>query len=319
MAAFSAYDMVGIKEEISDIISNISPTKTPFTSMTKNESAKNKFFQWQEDSLIAAGVNAAIEGAAAPAEVANATVMRSNVTQILTKKAFATGTSDVVSTYGRDKELSYQLGLRAAELKRDLELAFIGLGTVSNAGAAGGPARVMAGYQQQITLTGATAPVVLNGVTATAAGVAALTGSTAAQLTEAMIMSLAQQLYINGVDPEILMVKPADAPKIAAFATATGRSRYLDANGPKSKALVNAIDTYITPFGELRVVLNRFQRTADAMIFEADMWKQVVLRNWFRTTLAIVGDATPVSIVGEFSLKHRNWAASGLITGLSAT
>ena len=31
---------------------------------------------------------------------------------------------------------------------------------------------------------------------------------------------------------------------------------------------------------------------------------------------AVYNDATPVTIIGEFSLKHRNFLASGLITGL---
>ena len=315
MATFTAYDQVGKKEDISSIITNISPTKTPFQTMISGEGIHNIVHQWQEDSLISAAANAQVEGAAAPTEVANATVLRSNTTQILAKQAKASGTTDAIKSYGRDTELSYQLSLRAAELKRDFEFALVGSAAVSVAGSVS-VARTMSGYQQMITLTGGSAPVVLNGVTATAAGVAALTGSTSAALTEAMVLTIAQQLYTNGTDPTTIMVKPADSLKIAAFATATGRSRYLDANGAKAKQIVNVVDTYVTPFGELKMVINRFQRTADALIFEDDMWRKLTLRNWFRTTLAQVGDATPVSITGEFSLKHRNYAASGLITGL---
>jgi len=316
MAAFSAYDQVGKKEDISSIITNISPTKTPFQTMIGSEGIHNIVHQWQEDSLISAATNSQVEGAAAPTEVANATVLRNNTTQILAKTAKATGTTDAIKTYGRDKELSYQLSLRAAELKRDLEFTFVGSAAVMVAGSVS-VARVMNGYQQMITLTGGTAPIVLNGVTATAAGVAAQTGSTSAAMTETMVLTVAQQLYTNGVDPEVIMVKPADSLKIANFATATGRSRYLDANGKGAKAIVNVVDTYITPFGELKMVINRFLRTSEALIFEADMWKKLTLRNWFRTTLAQTGDATPVSITGEFSLKHRNFNASGLITGLA--
>lgn len=315
MATFTAYDQVGKKEDISSIITNISPTKTPFQTSIGSEPIWNIVAQWQEDSLINAAANAQVEGAIAPTEVANATVLRSNTTQILAKTAKASGTTDVMKTYGRDKELAYQLSLRAAELKRDLEFAFVGSAAVSVAGSVS-VARLMNGYQQMITLTGGSQPVALNGVTATAAGIAALTGSTSVSLTEAMVLAVAQQLYINGVDPDFISVKPADSLKIANFATATGRSRYLDANGSKAKTIVNVVDTYITPFGELKMVINRFQRTADCLIYDADMWKKFTLRNWFRTTLAQTGDATPVSITGEFSLKHRNFAASGLITGL---
>lgn len=318
MATFTAFDQVGKKEDISDVITNIAPTKTPFQTIIGSEGISNIVHQWQEDDLIAAGANAQIDGAAAPTEVANATSLRSNTTQILAKTAKVSGTANVMATYGRDKELAYQLSLRAAELKRDLEFAYVGSAVVSVVGN-NATARLMGGYQQQITLTGGSAPVVLNSVTATAAGVAALTGSAAAALTETMILTVSQQLYVNGVDPDYLMIKPADATRVANFATASGRTRYMDMNGPKAKAIVNAVDTYMSPFGELKVVMNRFQRTADALVFEADMWKKLTLRNWFRTTLAVTGDATPVSITGEFSLKHRNYKASGLITGLSLT
>lgn len=314
MAAFSAYDQVGKVESVADIITNIDPTKTPFTTMVKSETISNIVHQWQEDSLIAAARNSNVEGAAAPTEVANATSLRSNTTQILAKTAKATDTTGAIKTYGRDKELSYQLGLRAAELKRDLEFAYVGDAVVSVVGNVS-TARLMNGYQQMITLTGTGAPVTLNGVTATAAGVAALTGTTAAALTEAMVTGMAQLLFINGTDPSVLMVKPTDGLRVAAFATATGRTRDIQ-GGTK---IVNSVTSYVSPYGELKVVMNRLQRTADAMVFDPDMWRQLVLRNWSRKTLAQTGDSTPVSITGEFSLKHRNYKASGLITGLLTT
>ncbi len=316
MAAIDTYGVVGKKENISDIITNISPTKTPFQTMVKDESVHNVTFQWQEDSLIAAGANAQAESANAPTEVFQATVMRSANTQILAKKAFASGTSDSVTSYGRGKELAYQLGMRAAELKRDLEFAYLASTTIGTI-ASSGSARFMQGLMQQITLTGGSQPVSLNSVTATTAGVLAQTGSTSAAITEAMIMAVAQQLYINGVDPDTLMVKPADAARIAAFATATGRTRFLDQSSGARK-IVNTITTYESPFGTLKVVMNRFQRISEAYLMETDMIRQVVLRPWFKTTLAVTGDATPVSITGEYGLRHRNWLATGMITGLGA-
>lgn len=315
MAAISTYDQVGKKEQISDIITNIAPTKTPFQSMIGSESVHNTTFQWQEDDLIAAAVNAQVEAANAPTEVFNATVLRSNWTQILAKTAKASGTTEAVSTYGRDKELAYQLSLRASELKRDLEKSYVGSAAVGAVGSSS-VARVMNGYQQMIALTGTGAPVVLNGVTATAAGIAAQTGTSSAALTEAMVLSLSQTLYSNGVDPNTLMIKPTDANIVGAWGQATGRTRYVENSGSGSKTITNAITTYITPHGELKVVMNRFQKTSEALMFEADMWKKAILRNWFRTTLAVTGDATSVSITGEFSLKHRNSKASGMITGL---
>ena len=44
MAAFTAYDVVGKKEDISDIITNISPTDTPFISSIGSEKVHNTLF-----------------------------------------------------------------------------------------------------------------------------------------------------------------------------------------------------------------------------------------------------------------------------------
>ena len=63
MANYQTYQMVGIKEDVSDVITNLSPRKTPFQSAIGSEKVTQPLFQWQEDSLRAAGANAQVEGA----------------------------------------------------------------------------------------------------------------------------------------------------------------------------------------------------------------------------------------------------------------
>lgn len=306
VAKMTAYDLVGTKEDVSDIISNISPTKTPFQSMIGNESVHQTLVQWQEDSLAAAGVNAQIDGATAPTASMTATVMRSNNTHILSKTAQATGTADVVGKYGRAKELAYQLGLKSAELKRDLEYAMVGVVQAAVVGTTSA-ARKMASAQSMID----------NSLTYTmgTGGGLGFSGSTptAVALTETAIKAVLQQAYTSGAEPDTIMVKPADAGLIASFQS-SGRTVFVD-NGQKT--LTNVVDVYESPWGKVRVVMNRFIATGDALVFEAAMWKQLILRNWFRQTLAITGDATTVQILGEFSLKHKNFLASGRITNLT--
>lgn len=308
MATMESYDQVGKKEDISDIITNISPTKTPFLSMIGTESIWNIVHQWQEDSLQNVSSTAQVEGAAAPAAVWQPTVMRSNTTQIFINVAQTSGTTDAVKTYGRAKELAYQLSLRSAENKRNLEYTFVGTGQASSAGN-DSTARQMAGAQAQIDST-VTLYANNNG------GTFGTNGTGTAALTETMVLTVCEQLYQNGAEPNVLMIKPGDALKVAAFTSASGRTKFIQND---DKKVVNVVDVYVTPFSSegLKVVLNRFQATADAFIFEPDMWKRLVLRNWFRETLAKTGDFTSVQIVGEFSLKHRNYKASGRITTLS--
>lgn len=312
VAIMKSYDMVGVKEDISDIITNISPTKTPFQAQIGTEGVHQIHYQWQEDSLIAAGANAQVEGAAAPSAVMNATVLRDNYTQIFSKTAQVSGTANVTKSYGRDKELAYQLSLRSAELKRDLEYALVGVNQTFTAGS-DSVARVTASYMGMCGTPGTNAFSVYTVNSASGALNTAIGANVAGALREDIVTTVAQSLYNQGADPDTLMVKPSDALLVSGF-QANNRTRFVE-NGQRT--IVNTVDLYTSPFGDLKVVKNRFILTSTALVYEGTMWKRAVLRNWFRQTLAITGDATTVQIIGEFGLKHRNFAASGGVINLT--
>lgn len=294
MATYQTFQTVGIKEDISDIISNISPTKTPFQTSIGSESIDNTLFQWQEDSLRAVAANNQVEGADATFITAVPTVMRNNRTQIMTEAVQVSGTLDRVSKYGRAKEMAYQMAKSAAALKRDLENAFVGTAQTASAGNAT-TASTMSGYQLQIgaaniTYMGAVTPI-----------------------TEAKLLTNLQAVYTSGADPSIVQVTPSNSLNVAAFASAAGRYRTISTSGDKNTTLVNVVNLYVSPFGETKVVINRFLRTGNTLVYEPDMWKKATLRPWSRETLAKTGDSTKMMLLGEFSLKHKNYLGSGII------
>jgi hypothetical protein len=140
-----------------------------------------------------------------------------------------------------------------------------------------------------------------------------LNGGTPRALTETLVLTNDQLIYDDGGEATILMIKPSDSLIVANFAAASGRQRDF-ANSTK---LVNVVDLYVSPFGEKRVVLNRFLAASTALLFDPSYWKKVTLRPWTRTLLAKTGDNDMHMIVGEFSLKHLNQSASGYIGDLS--
>lgn len=295
MAAYTSYDVVGKKEDISDVITMISPTKTPFTSLIPSEKIHNTIFQWQEDVLASPNLsNAQEDGFVASDTAPVPTTMRNNITQILSKTVNIADTVDSVAMYGRAKETAYQLGKSAAELKRDLE-AIVLSGQTSVAGN-DSTARTMNSFQAQVD-----------------SSLLYKTGGSTTAMSETNLLTASQQLYVNGVDPEYLMIPPAESLAIANYASATGRERFLDNSNAGGRKIVNVIDLYVSPFGELKVVLNRFQLNTDYLIFEKSMWTLPTLRPWTRETLAKTGDSTRMMIVGEFSLRHKNYFASAIV------
>jgi hypothetical protein len=306
MALYTQYDTVGLKEDISDVISNISPTKTPFQSMIGSEKVTQKLFQWQEDTLRAQASNAQVEGFTASDVAITPTTMRNNVTQILAEAIKVTGSLDAADTYGRAKETAYQLAKSMAQVKRDLEHAYVGSAQALVTGDSA-TARVMAGFQAQLFNGGSAA--------LDADDFVLYTGGTSTLPTEANLLDVLQQCYTYGGDPTTVMVTPTNSRTVSDFAKAAGRYRTLtsESSGRDQRAIINVVDLYVSPFGEQRVVLNRFQKAKNTLVFAPDMWKKVVFRNWFRETLAKTGDNTANMIVGEFSLKHRNKQASAAI------
>ena len=291
------YDQVGIKEDVSAVISDITPTKTPFQTLIGNESVKNTVFQWQEDELRAVSDNAKVEGFEAADEDISPTVMRSNNTQILSKTFKVSGTADTVSTYGRAKETAYQLVKAGKELKRDLEHSFVGTGQAAVVGDSA-TARKMAGFQAQVD-----------------ASLKFDNGAVSRVLTEDLILEADQALFDAGAEASILMVKPSDTLKIAGFAQDGTLNRGRDFGADEK--VVNVVRIYVSPFGEKKVIANRFLKSTDALLFDPSDWKQATLRGWGRETLAKTGDNTRHMLLGEFSLKHANQKSSAVITDLS--
>ena len=309
---FKTYDQVGKKEDISDVISNISPTKTPFQSLIKTERVNNTLFQWQEDSLAAVADNAQIEGFTASDSNMTPTVMRSNYTQIMQKTVNVSATADVVSTYGRAKETAYQLAKKADELKRELEYHLVGKAQNAAVGNGTDTARTFA---NAFGTDAASASVIHADVTVTTDSDTGTVGNQAGPLTEANILAVCQKMYEQGSEGKYIMIKPADSLLMSGFAAASGRNRDF-ANETK---IVNVVDLYVSPFGEQRVILNRFLKATEALVFDPAMWSLVTLRPWTRELLAKTGDFDRHLIVGEFSLKHKNYKGTGRITNLSGT
>jgi uncharacterized protein YhfF len=185
----------------------------------------------------------------------------------------------------------------SAQVKRDLEHAFVGTQQTAVAGDAS-TARKLTSYQAQID-TGANNTI--------------FTGAGPAALDETSVLAALQGSYTEGAEPSVVSVTPSNSLIVAAFAKASGRYRVINDDRDTNKKVVNAVDLYVSPFGTVKIILNRFQHAGDTLVYDPSMWVKTTLRAWFRETLAKTGDALKMQIVGEFGLKHKNKKASSLI------
>ena len=110
--------ITGIREQLNDIISDISPTETPFYTKCGKENATNTYVEWQTAELRAPSADGEIEGADTGSSF-QPTVRVGNYTRIGKEGFKVSGTATALDLAGRDKEYAYQALQAGKALKRD--------------------------------------------------------------------------------------------------------------------------------------------------------------------------------------------------------
>lgn len=290
---FQTYAAKGMREDLIDIIVNISPTKTPVLSMTESVRAFGTLHEWQTDSLNSPTANAAVEGDDSTAAAVVPTVRLNNNTQILTKNFIVSGTQEIVRKAGRSSEIGYQVQKLTKELATDIEYALV----VNTAIATGASATAR-------QMEGLAGWIVTNTSSATANR----------SLTSAILDANLQLIWAAGGDPDVILSGGNQKVAIAGF---TQNTRYIAADAAK---VVNSVDIYQSSFGTLKTVLSHIMNTKLAnTIFNLDMsyWRKAWLRPVGLAELARTGDSRKFQMVAELTLESLNEKASGTVTQLS--
>ena len=310
---FTTFDAKGIREDLSNIITNIAPEETPYMSNIGRESISNSLFEFQSDTLAAAAANKQIEGDdVASFDAVTATVRLQNYAQISRKTIILSATEEVVNKAGRRSELAYQIAKRSAELKRDQEFTMLN-GAVAAAGStstARGTASLGAWVKTNVDMqTNGTNP------SYTTLPNSARTDGNVRTFTETILKNVIQQVWSAGGTPKILMTGPVNKQRVSGFA-GIASSRFNINGGEKPATLIGAVDVYVSDFGNVSVIANRFQRERDAWVLDPEYAKMVVLRPYQQIELAKTGDAEKRMLLVEWGHKVLAENAHGLAADL---
>jgi len=316
MATYQTYQSIGNREDLSDVIYNISPTDTPLLNTLARGKATAVYHEWQTDSLSAATTaNAAVEGADASDATMSPTTRLGNYTQIVQKTIKISGTLESVDKAGRKSEKAYQLSKASAELKRDIETIL-----TANQGRSAGDAstaRTMGAMLSWIKSNTNKSSGTTAGVDPTTIGVSTRTDGTQRAFTETILKDVVQKVYSSGGNPKILMVGPFQKQAVSSFAGIAAQ-RYM-APGNEPTTIIGAADVYMSDFGTMSVVPNRFMRTRDALVLDPEYAAVAYLRPFSTIELAKAGDAEKTQILAELTLEMRNEAAHGIAADLSTS
>lgn len=315
---FLTFSAKGIREDLSDIISNISPTRTPFqTAIGKGKAAESTYFEWQQDALASAAANAQLEAQdydSAGLTAVTPTVRVGNYCQISAKTVVIGGTTQKVKKAGRKDEMAYQIAKMGKELKRDIEYSML-----NNQAA-------VAGNSTTARQTGSVQAWVKTNVSKASDGSnpsyttvpnATRTDGTQRNFTEALLKAAMQLCYSSGGEPTMVMMGPVNKQNFSGFAGIAAQR--FNAKGAAPTTVIGAVDVYVSDFGNLAAVPNLFQRERDVHLVDPEMYSMAMLRDYNTEELAKTGDADKRLLLAEWGLRCENEAGNGIIADLNTT
>jgi hypothetical protein len=305
---------VGRREDLTDVIHDVSPTDTPFMSAIAKGTANSTFHEWQTDALAAAsGTNAVVEGDDPANDSITATVRLGNYTQLSDKVIQVSSSQRASNNAGRGDELSYQLQKVSKELKRDMETTLTGnyASVAGNSSTARKSAGFEAWIQTNVDRAGDGSSTAFSG------GIqAAATDGTQRVFTETELKNALQLCWTNGGDPTMIMVGAFNKKQASGF---TGIADAVRETGNKRATIVGAADVYVGDFGEYNIVANRFSRSRSALIVDPAMWRLCYYQRFNITDLAKTGHSDRKMLAVEYTLESCNEKSSGVVADLTTS
>ncbi len=319
------YGGVQIREDLSNIIYNISPMDTPFISGAGRGSASNTLFEWQKDELAAAAANQKKEGDDPTSLAVAEPTKLQNYTQISEKAVQTSGTAEAVDWAGRKSSQAYQLAKRAKEIKRDMEFMLTGEDTATVG--ASGTARKTGALNSWMGVTTAADSNIIDGSNATPAAIAGTGVGTAVTspsttdkvLTMGMVNLCVEQIWKAGGSPDVLMCRSDLKVKMSSLAGSVVADIVSNHDKASPAAAINSVDVIVTDFGTFKIVPNRFCLANQLYLLDFDYWSVDYLRPFQTDTLAKTGDSVKQMMIAEYGLRGKNGQASGTVIGVKAS
>lgn len=318
--AFTTYQAVGNREDLSNAIYNIDPFDTPVMSAIRRRNVKNRIFDWQTEFLpIVNPNNAQVEGFQLANNPAQPTIRVNNVTQISERDATVSGTQEEADAAGKGSEMAHQMALASKVLKSDMESILCSRQGRNDGNDTGPTARLTEAFShwlgRAVDKHGNPAAAVAGYTTglpvlATDAFAAVAAGNQI-QVTEDMLGQAMQNAYTNGASPSLWIVPPGPKRTISTF---VGRSTTQVLVGKTE--VVSTIDVIATDFGRVKVAPSRWVPTDVGLLIDPDYAAVAFFRAFRQYLMARTGDAETRMIVVEWGLEMRNPLAHVLFNGI---
>lgn len=300
----------GVREDLANTITLISPDETPLFSNARKVKAKAINHEWQTDTLAASTINSMLEGNDITVSTAVSTTRLGNYTQISEKDYGVSGTLQAVDLAGREDELIRLRMKKGLELRCDMEVVLHT--NQAKRAESGATTRLQGGLPSWITNAVGPSSVAAAIPTTGDGGSAVATFTQSTALTYDFLASAHQLAYEDGGAPNWMEVPPSLKRKFSELAfsatPSTADVRY-NAKGDSAAVAIGTVDKWLSDFGTVDVVVNRqlaiqaatFLRQA-AFLIDSSHVSVAMLRSFQVQKLAKTGDSDREYVVSEYCL-----------------
>jgi len=287
-----SYDNKAIKEDLLNIISNLSPRENKLLYGLGTSPCTGVIHEWLNDTLATAGANSAVEGASLEGAATTNPTRDQNYNQIFTKTVSVSESDRAANAAGFGDRYAYEMNKKMKEFANDQEFAIM-RGTI--ACGSGSAARTLKGIKAFAST-----------LTTTPSGVS---------LSESTFLDYLDNAWTNGSTLSEVYVGSVLKRRINGWTA--GSTKNIDS---EDKRLVNVVDIYESDNGIVKIFRHRYVTVAstdtnyDIVMINPELIKTSYLRKPKHIELAKISDATRGAIVGEMTLEVRHQLA--VSTGL---
>lgn len=313
------------REELSDVVSRITPEDTPIYSMHEKVTFKTTHPEWAVDDLAAPGENIQTEGDDYTYEETDAPDRYGNYTQIYRKTGILSNSQEYTDEAGKVLKIKEQKLKKGVELRKDVEYSIVDANP-----SVGGATRESGSLSTWIETNAERGSGGANGGFNSGTGLTtAPTNGTQRAFTKARLDDVMQQGYVAGANFKHCFVSPYVKSVFVTFMSDTNAAqfRYAASTG-KNNSIISNADVYEGPHGKIMIHPNRVMAGAAGLARNAFLTDpEHLCFGWFRKikedkNVAKTGDAKKFVLIGEGALKPKNEKGLGVVAdlyGLSAS
>lgn len=289
-----SYDNKAIREDLLNIITNVSPRENQLVYGLPTSTAMQPIHQWLVDTLASPAANAQAEGADASFAARTNPSRTVNYCQIISKPVMVTGSDEYAMAAGyAGGRMAYEIEKALKEYANDTEYALMRGTLVCGSGTT---ARSMQGLKAFASTL--------------------LTNQSGVSLSESILIDHLDNHWLAGVNAAEVYVGKTLKKRINSF---VGNSTLFQ--DPTDKRIVNSIDVYETTNGPVKIFRHRYVTVSgdtnnDLVTVDPEHVAIAYYRKPKIQDLAPTGDAEKKQVLGEVTLEVRTEKAVGLINYL---